>query len=520
MKTFRLGALALLIIGTATVAQATSDVGPYYWVFKRRDFVQTSTANPVPAGAPFHLNSLVMRAAGGSFTGGTSFITPPGSGVVNLPQPYSVISDGSLNYDAYLSSQTNLDNAFGSGGYILDIVGSHAQQTATVSLIGPSSFPPEIPKISNTPFSNAELVVHPTAAFTLNWNSFASHDFVDDVIILTITNGTTIVLREVLPATQTSRPFPANFFHAEQTYTVEINFVKVVGNGAGVSGSVGLAGFVSSTRIVISTSSRVPISGVANLSTRGMVGTGDNVLISGFVITSTDSAPMRVVLRAIGPTLAASHIAHPLADPVLSLFDAQNPPHLIQSNDNWRNTPSAGLITAAGLNPRNDLESAIIRDLPPGPYTAVVSGKNNATGTGLTEVYNLGSNGQTKLINISTRGQVLTNDDVMICGLVVQGAINHSYLLRALGPSLTRFGVTGVLANPTLQLVDAQGSNLAFNDNWRASQQAEIQATGLAPTDDRESAMLETLGPGTYTAIVRGKSGATGVGLVETYARD
>jgi hypothetical protein len=466
------------------------------------------------------LNSLVMRAAGGSFTGSTSFITPPGSGIVNTPQAYSVISDGSLNYDAYLGSQANLDSAFGSGGYILDIRGSHGDQTATVHLIGASSFPPEIPKVSNTPFLNSELIVNPSAAFTLNWNAFASHDFVDDVIILTIMNGTTVVSRDVLPAAQTSRPFPANFFHAEQTYTAELNFVKVVGNGTGISGSVGLAGFVSSTRIVISTSSRTPISGLANLSTRGKVGTGDTVLISGFVITSTDSAPMRVVLRAIGPTLVASHIAHPLADPVLSLFDGQNPPHLILTNDNWRNTPNVGLLTASGLNPTNDLESAIIRDLAPGPYTAVVSGKNNATGTGLTEVYNLASSGQAKLINISTRGQVLTNDDVMICGLVVQGAINHTYLLRALGPSLTHFGVTGVLPNPTLQLVDAQGSSLAFNDNWRASQQAEIQATGLAPTDDKESAMLQTLGPGTYTAIVRGKSGGTGVGLVETYARD
>ena len=108
----------------------------------------------------------------------------------------------------------------------------------------------------------------------------------------------------------------------------------------------------------------------------------------------------------------------------------------------------------------------------------------------------------------------------MICGLVVQGAVNHSYLLRALGPSLTRFGVTGVLANPTLQLVNAQGNNIALNDNWRSTQEAEIQATGLAPTDDKESAILQTVGPGNYTAIVRGKSGATGVGLVEAYARD
>ena len=519
MKKLRLGTLAFLAIGTATIAQAASDVGPYYWIFKRADFTQTSTANPVPAGAPFHFNSLVTRASGGSFTGATSMITPPPTGIINTPQNYSLFGDGSLTYDAYFGSQANLDSAFGSGGYSLDIRGSMQEFTPTLHVSGASSFPPEIPKISNFPFSNGELVVHPTAAFTLSWNSFASHDFVDDVIVLTIARGNATVLREVLAPTVTSRAFAANFFQAEQVYTIEISFVKVVErNFASISGSTGLTGFASATRIVMSTSSRTPISGLANLSTRGMVGTGQTVLISGFVIRSTDSVPMRVILRAIGPTLAFAGLPHPLADPVLSLFDSQQ--HLIATNDNWRTTQFAGVITAAGLNPSNELESAIVRDLAPGAYTAIVSGKNNTTGTGLTEVYNLGSNGQAKLINISTRGQVLTQDDVMICGLVVGGAVNHSYLIRALGPSLAHFGVTGVLANPTLQLTTQQGQTIATNDNWRAPQEMEIQATGLAPTDDKESAILHTLGPGTYTAIVRGKSMGTGVALVETYALD
>ena len=283
MKKLRLGTLVFLAIGTATIAQAASDVGPYYWIFKRRDFMQTSTANPVPAGAPFHFASLVTRAPSGSFTGTTSMITPPPTGIINTPQNYSLIADGSLTYDTYFGSQANLDSAFGSGGYNLDIRGSMQEFTPTLHLTPrTSSFPPEIPKISNFPFSNGELVVHPTAAFTLNWNSFASHDFVDDVIVLTITRGTATVLREVLPPTATSRAFAANFFQAEQAYTIEISFVKVVEkNFASISGSTGLTGFASTTRIVMSTSSRVPISGLANLSTRGMVGTGQTVLISG-----------------------------------------------------------------------------------------------------------------------------------------------------------------------------------------------------------------------------------------------
>lgn len=514
MKILRVGAIILLGFGAATMARAATDVGPYYWVLKRADFNQTSTANPVPAGAPFQLHSSVLRAAGGNFGGATSFFVAPASSVINTPQAYTLISDGSLQYDTYLGSQSDLDKAFASGRYDLDIRGAANEYFPTIRLDGPSSFPPEKPKISNSDFNNGQLVVKPTQALTLNWNSFASHD-ADDVIIFTVTQGTAIIARNVLPPTTLSKAFAANFFKAEQSYTAEISFVKVTNrNTTDIAGSIGLGGFASTTRIFISTSSRTPLNGLANISTRGLVGTGDNVLISGFIVTSSDTTPLRVVVRAIGPSLATQGIKNPLLDPTIQLFDGNN--KLITSNDNWKTTTSASLITQAHLNPGDARESAILRDLAPGKYTAVVQGKNGATGIGLTEVYNLGSTGATKLANISTRGQVLTDDQVMICGVIVVGPFSHSILFRALGPSLSP-AVTGVLANPTLQIVNAQGQTTANNDNWKAPQQAEIQATGLAPSDDKESAVLRTFGPGSYTAIVRGKSNGTGISLIEAY---
>ena len=233
-----------------------------------------------------------------------------------------------------------------------------------------------------------------------------------------------------------------------------MSFVKISErNITAVSGSTGLTGYARATRIYVSTSTHTPLSGLANISTRGLVGTGDNVLISGFIITSTDTAPLTVVIRALGPSLSTSGITDPLQDPTVDLFDSNS--QLIASSDDWMSSPDAAQVHAVGLDPTNAHESALYRTLAPGRYTAVVRGKNNTTGVGLVEVYNLGSNGNAKLANISTRGQVLTGEKVLIGGLIVQGPFSHTILLRALGPSIPN--VTGVLPNPTIQLFDAQG---------------------------------------------------------------
>jgi hypothetical protein len=248
------------------------------------------------------------------------------------------------------------------------------------------------------------------------------------------------------------------------------------------------------------------------------VGTGDKVSIGGIIISQGD--PKRVLLRAIGPSLAAFGIVSPLADPVLELHAADQ--SLITSNDNWMDDPQqAADIEATGLAPKNNLESAILVTLDPGSYTAIVSGKDGTTGVGLVEAYDLDQTAVSQLGNISTRGFVETGNNVMIGGFILgpEGAEDATTLVRAIGPSLTAFGVTDALADPVLELHDANGALLTSNDNWMddPQQAADIEATGLAPGNDLESAILMALPPGGYTAIVAGKAGLTGVALVEVY---
>jgi plastocyanin len=251
-----------------------------------------------------------------------------------------------------------------------------------------------------------------------------------------------------------------------------------------------------------------------NISTRMEVLTDDQVLIGGFIVTGTE--PKEVVLRAIGPSLAAFGIPNPLADPVLELHGADG--SLITTNDNWKDTQQSE-IEASGFQPQDDLESAILSTLDPGSYTAIVSGKDGGTGVGLVEAYDLDQTADSQLANISTRGFVETGANVMIGGFILGSEDgNANVLVRALGPSLADFGVTGALADPTLELHDENGALIGSDDNWKDTQQSEIEATGLQPSNDLESAVLETLAPGAYTAIVAGKNGTTGVGLVEVYS--
>ena len=250
-----------------------------------------------------------------------------------------------------------------------------------------------------------------------------------------------------------------------------------------------------------------------NISTRVEALTGDQVPIGGFIVTGTD--PKRVILRAIGPSLASSGVSNPLADPVMELHASDS--SLITTNDNWKDSDEAN-IEATGLAPTNDLESAIVTTLDPGNYTAVVSGKNGGTGVSLVEAYDLDQAADSELGNISTRGFVGTNEDVMIGGFILGGGgANATVLARGIGPSLTDFGVTDALPDPTLELHDDNGALIQSNDNWKDDQQTEIEGTGLQPTNDLESAILATLAPGAYTAIVAGSGGVTGVALVEVY---
>jgi hypothetical protein len=255
-----------------------------------------------------------------------------------------------------------------------------------------------------------------------------------------------------------------------------------------------------------------------NISTRLLVQTGDNVGIGGFIINGTD--PKKVILRAIGPSLTAHGVPGALRDPTLELHDHTGA--IIAFNDNWRDTQQS-VIQATGLAPVDIRESAIVQTLAPAAYTAIVRGSGGTSGVALIEAYDLDPSGNSKLANISTRGFVGTGDDVMIGGFIVGGGLgvngagSEEVVVRGIGPSLTRAGVPNALQDPTLELHDGNGALIASNDNWRATQQSEIQATGLAPSDDRESAILATLVQGNYTVILRGKNNTTGVGLVEVY---
>jgi hypothetical protein len=190
----------------------------------------------------------------------------------------------------------------------------------------------------------------------------------------------------------------------------------------------------------------------------------------------------------------------------------------IALNDDWRSHQAE--VEATGLPPSDDRESAIVATLAPGSNTAVVSGKNGATGVGLVEVYDIDPSADAQLANISTRAFVDLNDNVLIGGVIVTGGGQHRVLLRAIGPSLGSGGVPNYLSDPVLELRAANGEIVASNDNWRDSQQNEIASSGIAPSMESESAILAELPAGTYTAVVRGKNDATGVALVEVYLLD
>jgi hypothetical protein len=261
----------------------------------------------------------------------------------------------------------------------------------------------------------------------------------------------------------------------------------------------------------------VPGPNLVNLSTRAFVAPGDNALIGGFIIQG--SQPATVVLRAIGHSLRAQGLTQPLTDPVMEIHASDG--SMVATNDDWvTDNANAETIASYHLDPSNSRESAVLVTLNPGAYTAVVHGFDNGdgdlSGTGLFELYDLHTNGG-RAANLSTRGQVLSDNDVLIGGFIVGGSQPKSVVARAIGPSLASAGVTNALSNPILELHDGSGTTIASNDDWQQSPTAaQVQNAGLAPNDPRESALQATLSGGNYTAVVRGNK-STGIALVELY---
>lgn len=252
-----------------------------------------------------------------------------------------------------------------------------------------------------------------------------------------------------------------------------------------------------------------------NLSTRVRVGTGDNALIGGVILRGT--AQKKVIVRSLGPSLTQFGLSDVLLDPTLEVRGPNGV--LVASNDNWKSSQQTE-IENTGLAPQNEFESALVATLPATDHTAIVRGKQDTTGIGVVEVYDLDQLADSRLANISTRGFVQTGDNVMIGGFIPGGgSASLRVLLRAIGPSLSQFGVPNPLPDPTLQLRDANGALVASNDNWKddPAQAALITGTGIPPSNDAESAIVVTLPPAQHTAILGGKGTASGVALVEAY---
>ncbi len=262
------------------------------------------------------------------------------------------------------------------------------------------------------------------------------------------------------------------------------------------------------------TPTATPVPGsLANISTRLRVETGDNVLIAGIIVTG--NAPKKIMIRAIGPSLP---LADKLANPTLELRDGTGA--LLEANDDWMNSANKQAIIDSTIPPTNDLEAAIVRSVPAGAasYTAVVRGVNNETGLGVVEVYDLDTAADSTIANISTRGFVLTGDNVLIAGTIVAGQVSQRVIIRAIGPSLA---ISGAMANPILELRDSSGTLLQANDNWVDSADAQaIIDTTIPPSNNLESAIVATLpaNNASYTAIVRGVNDTTGIAVVEVYA--
>ena len=248
-----------------------------------------------------------------------------------------------------------------------------------------------------------------------------------------------------------------------------------------------------------------------NISTRMQVLAGDNALIAGFIVTGPSGSSKKVLIRGLGPSLANFGVPGTINDPLLELHKADG---TVVTNDNWQDGDTSEIPN--GFSPSDPRESLIVATLSPGNYSAVLKGAHGETGVGIAEVYDLDSASTAQLANISTRGFVNTGDNVMIGGFIVSGTEPTSVLVRAIGPSLTAFGVQGALPATTLELHDSNGAVIS-NEGWRNTQEADIVATGLQPSNDNEAAILATLVPGSYTAVVRGKDNTTGIGLVEAY---
>ena len=428
------------------------------------------------------------RAVGGDtppamFDDGSVAVGAPYDGIVtlNASAPYSFVRpESSGSFDAQRELEHEMDEVLGLGSY-LDGTGSNLRPQDLFSWSGGG--------VRNTSTSgNRYFSIDGGGTVIVFFNQVAGYDHGD---------WRSASCPQALPYVQNALGCPGQATDVSQTSPEGIN-LDAIGYDA-----------------------IFPNGQLLNIATRMEVLGSDKVLIGGFIVSGT--AAKKIIVRGIGPSL---QLSGPLADPTLELHQGNT---LLTTNDNWKIDDKTGQsqeaeVESTTLQPGNDLESAIVATLNPGTYSVVMAGKNGGTGIGLIEIYDLDQNANARLANISSRGFVDTNDNVMIGGFIVGGPTGEDgrVLIRALGPSLTNLGVTDALSDPSLELHDGKGVTIATNDNWKVrsdgtSQEAEIESTTTEPTNDFESALVRILVPGNYTAVVRGNNNGTGVGLVEIY---
>jgi hypothetical protein len=530
------------------IALGGADAGNYML----RANSSTGTANITPAPAMVTLGNLQQTYTGLPLVP-TVTTNPAGLS-------YSLTGAPQTNAGTYpVSASITNPNYVGSGAGTLSI--AKAQQ-APVSINAPGS----------AHYQQAGLTVFGlggsgTGSFTYSATG-SSACSVDSITgALTITSGTgtcqvsttrlgdqnylpassapaTITINKASQAALTVSATPPSFFSGGPGTTL-----STIGGGSGGAVSYAVSGSTSGLNCVITGSTltatggagscsvtatmagndnyesvtavlEVPVKEMSRLegiSTRGQVGTGDNVLIGGFIIEGTE--PRQVLIRAIGPSMGSAGVPDILQNPQINLMTVGG--SLVASNDDWQSNANAGDISARGLAPTDTREAALLMTLEPNtPYTPIVSGVGGNTGVGLVEVYDVGgSNTGSRLKGISTRGQVGSGAQQLIGGFIISGAEPKQVLIRAIGPSMSSAGVSGTLANPRIALTTVTGTPVASNDDWQTNTNAgDISARGLAPSNPLESALLITLQPNTpYTPIVSGVGGVTGVGLVEVY---
>jgi hypothetical protein len=271
------------------------------------------------------------------------------------------------------------------------------------------------------------------------------------------------------------------------------------------------AGEIAATRVATGVSNTPMLTNrLKNLATRGFVGTGDNVLIGGLVISGTENKT--VIIRAKGPALVTAGLLNTLSDPQMTLLSGAT---VIDSNDDYQDHANVAQIPT-DLIPTDSRESVIVTTLAPGAYTAIVNGVNDEEGIGIVEVFELEDTGETRVINIATRGFIGTGDNVLIGGLIITGTGTKKLVIRAKGPSLSAQGVSGTIANPQMFLFLGPDV-IDNNDDWQSHARAAEVPDNLQPDDALESVIFTELSPGAYTVIVQGVDGGTGIGIVEVF---